>query len=407
MTTTRTTTRATTRAGLLLLAALTLTGCGTATPAAGTQVAATVSATLETQPDTRPDTQRTAQAPRTKTTGTKPRATRVATRRTTTFKGTTTAALKTLPVRPEVTTGYDRDLYNHWTSQGNGCDTRDTVFIAEDTDGNKNVGPDCTYTGRWYSYYDKQYTTDPSTYDLDHLVALGQAHASGANTWNASTRERFANDLGDPRSLVAVTASTNRSKSDRDPSTWQPAYGKCRYIAEWVAVKVRWSLAVNEAERRAIVSRINACPTKTITVTRARIYKDTATTDPGAGTPDNNSTGLTLTTITYDPPGTDGPDNLNNELVAITNPTTNPINLTGWTLTDAASATYTFTTGTLNPGATIRVHSGTGTTTATDTYAGYGNVWNNTGDTATLTQPNGTVADTCTYTATSTGTHTC
>lgn len=189
------------------------------------------------------------------------------------FHGTLGEAVATLRVAAEYTPGYDRDSYRHWISQGGGCDTRDIVLIDENQEPS-TVGTGCTYTGRWYSYYDQVFTTDPGTFDIDHLVPLGEADPSGAYRWTSSTKERYANDLGDPRALVAVTASSNRSKSDQDLAEWEPDHGKCRYVAAWLAIKVRWHLTVNRAEKRAILRRIDACPTRTITVTRARIYRD-------------------------------------------------------------------------------------------------------------------------------------
>ena len=72
--------------------------------------------------------------------------------------------------------------------------------------------------GRWYSYYDAKTFTRSSGLDIDHLVPLAEAWDSGARRWTADTRQRYANDLGDPRSLLAVSASTNRSKGDQDPA---------------------------------------------------------------------------------------------------------------------------------------------------------------------------------------------
>ncbi len=127
--------------------------------------------------------------------------------------------------------------------------------------------------GRWASYYDRKRVRLSTNLDIDHMVPLAEAWDSGAKKWSADTRSRFANDLGDSRSLVAVTASANRSKSDRDPADWMPAYGRCRYVRQWVAVKIRWSLKVNTAEKRAIVRRVANCGNPVLRVRKATIHR--------------------------------------------------------------------------------------------------------------------------------------
>jgi hypothetical protein len=79
-------------------------------------------------------------------------------------------------------------------------------------------------------------------FDIDHLSPLAEAWDSGAWAWDADTRMRYADDLDDPRSLIAVSASANRSKGDQDPAEWMPpaASYACTYITDWVAVKTRW-----------------------------------------------------------------------------------------------------------------------------------------------------------------------
>jgi hypothetical protein len=63
----------------------------------------------------------------------------------------------------------------------------------------------------------------------------------------------------------------NQSKSDQDPAEWMPSYSsaRCRYINEWVAVKLRWRLTVNSTEKTALTNYANSCSNVTITVTRA------------------------------------------------------------------------------------------------------------------------------------------
>jgi hypothetical protein len=62
----------------------------------------------------------------------------------------------------------------------------------------------------------------------------------------------------------------NQSKADRDPDEWMPQHGGCRYLREWVAVKHRWRLKVDRAERNALASLASDCRNRTVTVTLAR-----------------------------------------------------------------------------------------------------------------------------------------
>lgn len=180
-------------------------------------------------------------------------------------------AVTDLPVATEVRTGYDRTLFRHWIdADGDGCDTRDEVLLAEADDA-PSVGSGCSISGgRWYSYYDGVSQTSASNLDIDHVVPLAEAWDSGARTWSASERQAFANDLGDSRSLVAVTSSVNRAKGDQDPADWVPSQQRCRYVAEWLAVKHRWRLSVDSRERSALSSYASGCSGRTVTVTLAR-----------------------------------------------------------------------------------------------------------------------------------------
>ena len=184
-------------------------------------------------------------------------------------------AVELLPVARETRRGYDRDKFRHWVDADGDCrDTRDEVLADE----SRTAVAGCDVrAGRWRSYYDRVVVHDSAELDVDHVVALAEAWDSGAKRWNARTRERFANDLGDRRSLVAVTASTNRSKSDRDPAEWLPAFGRCRFLRHWVAVKTRWSLTVDQAEKRALRHEAGSCQNVRITVSRARIGMRRAT----------------------------------------------------------------------------------------------------------------------------------
>ena len=139
--------------------------------------------------------------------------------------------------------GYSRDRFDHWSAQGDGCDTRDVVLRRDGTA--VTVDDDCKIVeGTWFSVYDGETFTDPQNIDIDHMVPLANAWRTGAKpTGPTSSGRHFANDLDRPQ-LLAVAASANRSKGDQDPSQWRPpraAYW-CVYAQDWVAVKAYWKL---------------------------------------------------------------------------------------------------------------------------------------------------------------------
>ncbi|MCM3594961.1 HNH endonuclease family protein [Metabacillus idriensis] len=173
-------------------------------------------------------------------------------------KSTAQSQLNALTVKTEGSmTGYSRDKFPHWISQGNGCDTRQVV-LQRDADYYSGSCP--VTSGKWYSYYDGVTLYNPSDLDIDHVVALAEAWRSGASSWTTDKREDFANDLSGTQ-LIAVSASTNRSKGDQDPSTWQPprSGAACGYSKWWISTKYKWSLSLQSSEKTALQSMLNSC----------------------------------------------------------------------------------------------------------------------------------------------------
>jgi len=203
------------------------------------------------------------------------------------------AALKALRVRAEVTSGYSRDYFHHWIdADRDGCDTRKEVLLAEARTSPSRYGSCSLSGGSWWSAYDGVTTTDSSTFDIDHFVSLSEAWGSGAWRWSYSTREAFANDLGFASSLIAVSASSNRSKSDRDPAEWLPPNTNywCTYTTTWIAVKYRWSLSIDRAEKLKLRSLVVNCGNPRIALPpKAPIINDQS--DPSGTTGGSTSGG--------------------------------------------------------------------------------------------------------------------
>ena len=174
---------------------------------------------------------------------------------------TTSAAEKiTLVMTADQIGGYSRNLFKHWIDvDKDGCNTRYEVLIAEAIVKPK-VGAGCYLTGgKWRSPYDGKVFTNPTGLDIDHMVPLAEAWRSGAWAWTAAQRMDFANDLDDSRSLLAVTASLNRSKGDRDVAAWLPIKAQCNYISNWIAVKWRFDLTVDPVEGEFLQNKITDC----------------------------------------------------------------------------------------------------------------------------------------------------
>ncbi|MGN6688758.1 MAG: cell wall-binding repeat-containing protein [Actinomycetales bacterium] len=124
---------------------------------------------------------------------------------------------------------------------------------------------------------------------------------------------------------------------------------------------------------------------------------------PPAPAPAPAPVSVRISKVQYDSPGADDGSNtsLNAEYVVVSNTGSGTATLTGWTLHDAQSHVYDFPTFTLPAGTSVTVHTGAGTDTSANLYWGSGSyIWNNTGDTATLSNASGTVVDTCTWTST-------
>ena len=182
---------------------------------------------------------------------------------------TAAEVLATIPIERERPAGYRRDAFPHWLDvDGDGCDAREQV-LRRDAIGFAQVdGFRCfVVEADWRSPYDGVMTSDRTSVDIDHVVALKEAWDSGAWAWSEARRLAFANDTSDSRTLRAVSSRSNRVKSDRDPSNWMPQLASywCTYVGDWISIKARWSLSMDESEWRRINNVLSTrCPGLTV-----------------------------------------------------------------------------------------------------------------------------------------------
>lgn len=99
---------------------------------------------------------------------------------------------------------------------------------------------------------------------------------------------------------------------------------------------------------------------------------------------------LSVVESNYDAVGNDN-ENLNDEYVVLRNTGSEPLDISGWTVSDEAGHTYTFPDGTVvEPEAEVTLRTGSGTDTASTYHWGRaGAVWNNDGDVVTVRNATG------------------
>lgn len=208
----------------------------------------------------------------------------------------------------------------------------------------------------------------------------------GGYQWDAATRVRYANDLGDSRTLVPVTGALNDDKQADDPQRWLPPRGRCRYVAEWVAVKTRWRLSVDPRERTALVQVVDRCPNPRLRLRYAGTGRLPFVT--GRGTADRD---VQIASILVRPSGSAG------ETLTLVNRGAEPARLVGWVLSDATGAQFRLPSTSVAARGSVHIHGGAGRNGSGRLYARWGTVWNDGGDTAYLRDGRRRVTDTCSY----------
>ena len=160
---------------------------------------------------------------------------------------------------------YRKAFYDNWGPTASGCNTREAILVRD----LKNVvykPNSCKvqtgtledpYTGKTIQFVRGQETS--SVVQIDHVVALSNAWASGAALLDKDTRYEISQD---PLNLLAVDGPANQEKSDQAADTWLPSNDsfKCQYVARQISVKYKYKLWVTPAEKLAMQKVLADCP---------------------------------------------------------------------------------------------------------------------------------------------------
>ena len=93
--------------------------------------------------------------------------------------------------------------------------------------------------------------------DIEHIVAVSEAHDSGLCAASAAVRRRFASDLDN---LTLAAPELNRyQKRDHDAAEWLPARNRCWFAATIVAVRREYGLTIDRREADALDAVLEGC----------------------------------------------------------------------------------------------------------------------------------------------------
>jgi competence protein ComEC len=191
----------------------------------------------------------------------------------------------------------------------------------------------------------------------------------------------------------------NRLAARNIPTYWTAVHGiiVLDSTGEQITVKTQAEAPTNPQSLRS-ASPVDPGATATVT---PRTTIDVEGNDGSGGGPPTTTAAQTttssqpagalqLTEVDADAAGSDA-ENLNDEYIVFTNTGNAPLDLSGWQLRDAANHSYTIPDGvTLESGAQITVHSGSGENTNTDLYWNVSQpIWNNGGDTVIVVDTEG------------------
>ena len=103
--------------------------------------------------------------------------------------------------------------------------------------------------GMWSPYDGTEFESLRES-DIEHIVAISEAHDSGLCAAHAVVRRRFANDLDN---LTLATPALNRNqKGGKDAADWLPPQNRCWFAARIVAVRQEYRLTIDRREAAAL-----------------------------------------------------------------------------------------------------------------------------------------------------------
>jgi len=290
---------------------------------------------------------------------------------------------------------YDRSDYSPggWDDSDGDCQSdRHELLIAQSLAVVTLSADGCrVVAGLWVDRFDGRSYQHADQVTIDHLVALSAAHHGGAWAFDPESKRRFAHDILFAGAFSVVGAEMNQAKGDSGPHQWRPPLKSawCSYGSDWVRVKVRWGLNFSTEEAAALTEMIATCTV--VNTAAVELAAPTfAVLDP-APTP----TPVAITAVSAE--AVIGSCDARAETVVIENRGVTTADLAGWLLHDQHQNHSLKLDGlTIEPGQRLVIVTGNQPApdhlNANVTKWKSDNVWNNSGDEATLVRPDTSAA---------------
>ena len=104
-------------------------------------------------------------------------------------------------------------------------------------------------------YSGRCFESDRDT-QIEHIVAINEAHTSGMCTADTETKRTFAGDL---LNLTLASPEVNGAKSNLDAFDWVPEMNQCWFAQRVVDVKLKYGMTVDRDEADALEGILSGC----------------------------------------------------------------------------------------------------------------------------------------------------
>ena len=105
---------------------------------------------------------------------------------------------------------------------------------------------------------------------IEHIVALFEAHRSGLCRADMKTREVFGSDL---LNLTLASPRVNRKKRAKDAAEWMPDINQCWFANRVLQVRLKYRLTIDRREAEALETVLSACPSVEMEVTECIVNR--------------------------------------------------------------------------------------------------------------------------------------